>query len=210
MPICEVVRAIGSRDVAIALDIQLTRLVSNLNLKWSINDSQIKTIVEDIIDKYPNESIEDFVLCFKSARQGNYGELVRLDSAIIFRWIQEYLDAKYEALEDKLAREKDNPHEVITPSDEGPGYKAFKEYAKSLTMGTKVPDMPQEYYDTYGKEKPVKKQSTGHAFDPVASAEQLRMQDLRMQYGREHCDKYTGKVLPGSPSFDEFVKQSGL
>lgn len=203
MPICEVVRAIGSRDVAIALDIQLTRLVSNLNLKWSINDRQIKTIVEDIIDKYPNESIEDFVLCFKSARQGNYGELVRLDSAIIFRWIGEYLDAKYEALEDKLAREKDNPHEVITPAEEGPGYKAFKEYAKSLTMGAKVPDMPKDYYDKYGQDKPVARKSISR---PYSDPEVGHLADLRSEYGRLYTDLYTGLSLPGAISFEDYVK----
>lgn len=32
------------------------------------------------------------------------------------------------------------------------------------------------------------------------------LQDLKIQYGREHTDKYTGKTLPGHPSFKEWVK----
>jgi hypothetical protein len=33
-----------------------------------------------------------------------------------------------------------------------------------------------------------------------------QLQDLKIQYGREHTDKYTGKVLPGHPTFKEWVK----
>lgn len=133
----EVSRVVGSRQVAIALDIQLTRLIASLNLKWNISDAQIKTIVEDIIDKFPNESIEDFIMCFKKARQGEYGELFRLDSAVVFVWIQRYLDEKYEALEAALAKLKTNDYHERIPKDksseEGPGYRLFKEYVKEMT-----------------------------------------------------------------------------
>lgn len=135
VPMSEIIRVVGSRQVAIALDIQLTRLIASLNLKWNITDAQIKTIVEDIMDKFPNESIEDFMLCFKKARQGEYGELFRLDSAVVFVWIQRYLDEKYEALEAQLAKMKTNDYHERQPKDdsEGPGYKLFKQFVKDMT-----------------------------------------------------------------------------
>ena len=45
LPMSELIRHVGHRNVAIALDVQLTRLVASLNLKWNVNDSQIKDIV---------------------------------------------------------------------------------------------------------------------------------------------------------------------
>lgn len=142
----EISRVVGIRQVAIAIDIQLTRLIASLNLKWNITDAQIKTIVEDIMDKFPNESIEDFMMCFKKARQGEYGELFRLDSAVVFVWIQRYLDEKYEALEAELSKLKTNDYHERAPKDdgEGPGYKLFRQYVKDMTAknGDKLADRP--------------------------------------------------------------------
>lgn len=208
VPISELSRVTGTRQIAIALDIQLTRLVANLNLKWSVNDSQIKTIVEDIIDKFPNETIEDFVLCFKRARQGEYGELVRLDSAIVFSWIARYLDDKYQVLEDELRNERDKfPHEMPEVEQDGPGYKAFKEYAKSLKTGMKVPRISDADIKRYGQERPVEKTGTGHPRITEAGLEASQRLDLMREYGRQHTDIYTGKPLPGSPTFEQWVKE---
>lgn len=164
VPVAEVARVVGSRQVAIALDIQLTRLVASLNLKWNITDGQIKTIVEDIIDKYPNESIEDFVLCFKKARTGEYGELFRLDSAVVFVWIQRYLDEKYEVLENELRKAKQNDyHEPLKQDDEGPGYKLFKEHVKKMTEESRnhFAGMTDADHRKFGQDKPIRKSATG-------------------------------------------------
>lgn len=151
----ELRRVVGSRQVAIALDIQLTRLVANLNLKWSLNDTQIKTIVEDLLDKYPNESLEDFILCFKKARQGEYGELIRLDGPIIFSWIQTYLDEKYKAVEDDLMKQKDEFYKAVIIEESSRD--RFEEWKQSVNQfdGVKaVAKLTDEEIEAEGQEKP--------------------------------------------------------
>ncbi len=115
LPMSVVMQNVSPGDLERSLDIQLTKLVENLNLKWNLTPPQIKTIVEDLIDKYKSESLEDFILVFKKARQGEFGELYRLDSAVIFGWMEFYLSEKYEALERKLMREKDNIYKPMEP-----------------------------------------------------------------------------------------------
>jgi hypothetical protein len=160
IPITELKKHVEPREIAIALDIQLTRLVANLNLKWTVNDSQVKTIVEDLLEKYPNETLEDFILCFKKARQGEYGELIRLDSAIIFTWMTIYLEEKYEALEDELQKEKDRPYELPDKA-EGPGYRAFKEWSKKLTEQSRTPGLTRDDVLKYGQSEPKRRVATG-------------------------------------------------
>lgn len=105
----------NTREIKQSIDIQLTKLVAMLNLKWSLTDFQIKQIVEDLVEKFPHETVEDFILVFKKARQGEFGELTRLDSVVIFKWVEKYLEQKYDALVDKLNRERDEYYKTQLP-----------------------------------------------------------------------------------------------
>lgn len=155
IPMIELKRVVGSRQVAIALDIQLTRLVSNLNLKWNINDIQIKTIVEDLLDKYPNETLDDFILCFKKARQGQFGELIRLDGTIIFSWMKEYLDEKYQAVENDLMKQRDEYYKTVVPDESA--IERLEQWKQTINQADgfkKVPKLSEEEIQEEGKEKP--------------------------------------------------------
>lgn len=60
-----------------------------------------------LLESYPAETIEDVMLCFKNAKQGKYGKIYnRIDGQIIFEWFRQYLDEKYEYLEQKRHQEK--------------------------------------------------------------------------------------------------------
>ncbi len=107
VPMSIVSKNVNPGDLERSLDIQLTRLVQSLNLKWNIEPLQIKLIVEDLIDKYRHETLEDFILIFKKARQNEFGEIYRLDSAVVFGWVEKYLEEKYVAVETRLRKEKD-------------------------------------------------------------------------------------------------------
>lgn len=106
VPVSEIVRETGFKSVARVVDIHLTRCVAQFNRNNNLNDAQIKTLVEDLIDKYPAESIEDFILCFKMARQEEFEVPMWLDSSVIFGWMRQYLDRKYQVLEEKLKKER--------------------------------------------------------------------------------------------------------
>lgn len=174
IPICEMSRFAGMRQVAIAIDIHLTRLVGNLNLKWSLNDAQIKTIVEDLIDRYPNETIEDFILIFKKARLGEYGELIRLDSPIIFTWIEKYLEEKYEVIEKKLMNEKDEFYKRVVPENSERDYlQEWMDAIKDNPTGPKlVRKLTDEEIKYEGQEEP--KRGTGHKYDESEALVRLR------------------------------------
>lgn len=177
IPMAELKRTVGSRQVAIALDIQLTRLVANLNLKWTVNDAQIKTIVEDLLDKYPNETIEDFILCFKKARQGEYGELIRLDGPIIFSWMRLYLDDKYKAIENDLMKQKDDYYKTVIPDESAiERLEEWKQKINSADGFKSVPHLTDDEIKAEGQENPKR-----HAYQYNESEAQIRL--------REHHEK---------------------
>lgn len=169
LPLCELKHHVGHRSVAIALDVQLTRLVGSLNLKWNVNDSQIKDIVQDLIEEFPNESLEDFVLCFKNARKGKYGELMRLDSPIIFTWMRSYLDEKYQHVEEKWRLQKEEEKKPISQQGEHDWLKVWKESVDKLPHSKRF-DMTEEQIKKEGQLKPP---LTEYNPSPVAQAEMI-------------------------------------
>jgi hypothetical protein len=169
VPLCELRRTIGNKPVAQAIDIQLTRLVASMNLKWNLSDGQIQQIVEDLIDKFPNETVEDFILIFKKARQNEFGEIYRLDSAVIFGWVEKYLDEKYQVLESILMKEKDDIYKPveIAPSNVD-WHKKWLEEVKKINVDNSGNVIDDDYVKKYGKEDPVKVSvSAGYAYFEV-------------------------------------------
>lgn len=167
IPMSIVSRNVSPGDLERSLDIQLTRLVQSLNLKWNIEPPQIKLIVEDLIDKYKHETLEDFILIFKKARQNEFGEIYRLDSAVVFGWVDKYLDEKYKVVESKLREEKDAwKNESIrtqadwlqvwkeaiekTDSEGGP----IRTLSLNLTTLTNIRAMTEEEIKEEGQDKP--------------------------------------------------------
>lgn len=168
IPINVLMKTIDSREIYIALDIQLTKLVKSLNLKWNLQDGQIKTIVEDLIDKYPNETLEDFILVFRRARMGGFKDedgkttIFRLDSAVIFGWMEIYLGEKYDALEAKLKAEKDDQYKRVKTEDiRAEKHQAWldklKEACGVKDIVNKVPTLPADIILSEGQEKPKPK-----------------------------------------------------
>jgi len=111
-PLSVLMRMTERKTVKQILDLQLTKLAASFNLNLTLKDYQISQIIEDLIEKYPNETIEDFIYTFKQARQGAYGQVFRLDSAVVFDWMAQHLTQKYDAIESKLYAEKDNIYKV--------------------------------------------------------------------------------------------------
>lgn len=197
LPVTEIVRLEGFKSVAQAIDIALVKLVASLNIKNNLNDGQIKTIVEDLIEKYPNESIEDFVLVFKMARQNEFGTTYQtLDQPTIFGWMEKYLEKKYEQVEANLMSEKEEmyrtPKQREKVNEEGEGYKLAKKYLEELKGGAKVPNLTEEEIQREGQRKSVKKDynpmtketlSLKLTIDKICAA---RYRDLRDFTGYKH------------------------
>lgn len=198
VPMVELKRVVGTRQVAIALDVQLTRLVASLNLKWNLNDLQIKTIVEDLIDKFPNESLEDFILCFKKARQGEYGELIRLDSPIVFTWMEKYLEEKYTEVENQLMAEKETYNKTIQPENSERDWLKVWQEAIDALPSRKPPPITDEEINKEGQLK-TKRQPY-----PQTSPEEFYLKQRRLAYIKHAYEPRTAELRPGAMSETDF------
>ena len=73
----------------------ILRTSAFFNIGKPMNEDQAIETAYLLLDKYPHESFEDFVIMFRNAKTGKYGELYnRLDGQIIFKWMGEYLEEK--------------------------------------------------------------------------------------------------------------------
>jgi hypothetical protein len=73
----------------------ILRTSAFFNLGKAMSEDQAIETAYLLLDKYPHESMEDFVIMFRNAKTGKYGELYnRLDGQIIFKWMGEYLEEK--------------------------------------------------------------------------------------------------------------------
>lgn len=88
---------------------QLERLVESVNVDARLNmrPEQITMIAEDLVDTFPVESLEDFVLCFRRAIMGMYGVIYKIDMSVICTWMAEYLEEKYLYVEQVHQKAKD-------------------------------------------------------------------------------------------------------
>lgn len=175
-------------------------LALNLNLGNTVNDFQVKNIVEDLLHEFPNESIEDFMLVFKNARHGHYGTIYRLDIAVIFQWVRQHLDEKYIVLEDNLMNEKENEYRsykfegIQQPNPDGTKPpidvdKLLSEYLESIKrVQMKVPaPLTQKQIAEEGGERPKAMKYV------TPSLEYVRDREIHKQYLLANYDPQTGK-----------------
>lgn len=113
-PITALIRHAGGKTVQTYLEAELIKLAGNFNGNPALNlkDYQVPVLAEMLIENYKWESIEDFTLCFRKAMLGMYGEIYRIDGAVIGQWMARYLEEKYDALEQRKAKEKKQESEV--------------------------------------------------------------------------------------------------
>lgn len=114
--------------------------------------------------------------------------------------IYKYLNANKDRYFKELA------HVEIKPEDaplEGEAFKAKTDWViAELQKATEPMAARINPYKDIVVPTPVQKGLKYYPADPSVG----RMQDLKVQYGREHTDKYTGKRLDGSPTFEEWLK----
>lgn len=117
-PITALISHAGQQTVQAYVEAEIVKLAMNFNGNPALNlkDYQVPVIAEMLIENYKWESIEDFTLCFRKASCGMYGEIYRIDGAVIGQWMAKYLEEKYDALEQRKEKEKQkdkNPVSIV-------------------------------------------------------------------------------------------------
>ncbi|WP_207425977.1 hypothetical protein [Pedobacter sp. SYSU D00535] len=90
----------GNLAIKAILTILLEEVINFLNVGKTMNDRQIATTINLIIDDYSQLKPDDFKLCFKNGMKGKYGKSYdRLDGNVIFEWLEQYLYEKESEIE---------------------------------------------------------------------------------------------------------------
>jgi hypothetical protein len=88
----------------------ILRTASFFNIGRPMSEDQAIESAYLLMEKYPYESLEDFVIMLRNAKLGKYGDgklYNRLDGMIIFGWMAEYMEEKA-AYREKLHQQMKN------------------------------------------------------------------------------------------------------
>jgi len=73
-----------------------------------LSPEQTEILVDDIIDVYKWDSIEDIQICLKNGRQGKYGKTYgKLNMIVFTEWMTSHLEEKSTAREQAMQKAKD-------------------------------------------------------------------------------------------------------
>lgn len=103
----EMTQVSSEAHVRMFIEMELARLGELVSVGGNLTAVQIEHIAENFVNEYPNETIADIKICFSRGASGRYGDIFRMDGIVINKWFKQYLDEKYQALEDKLMKEKE-------------------------------------------------------------------------------------------------------
>jgi hypothetical protein len=146
--IVKVKKQIGEKDLLKVVSFMLASCISNFNVTTKPSkeqaELQVYTMANDIINEFPYESLEDFALCFKKARNYAFGSTFnRVDSETVFGWMRKHLEANAAEREminhnlkhPKQAKEEIKPLEFVDPKNKE-HYDAVQNIAKQLRTGS--------------------------------------------------------------------------
>lgn len=189
IPISVLEKNTSRKEVLKALDGMVTRLAASINLNNNLNDFQIKVIVEDLYDRYHNESLEDFMLMFKKARQGEFGTIYTLHSAVVFEWMTKYLEQKYQVIEDNLMRERDEEYRkygrnIVVPENMDRDHLAEWAEAIAGVSANGIRPLTEEEIQEEGQEKPKREV---HKFDRTEAQIRINETYRAIFKGQELC-----------------------
>lgn len=69
----------------------LNDMLNFFNAGNDMNDTQVATTVDFILEEYPYMKTDDITLCFRNAMKGKYGNLYnRIDGQVIMGWLRAY------------------------------------------------------------------------------------------------------------------------
>ncbi len=97
----------GEESVQMTIEAILLASMDNFNVKYHLTDVQIEFFAEAFVEEFGYETIDDLIVCLKSAAKGKFGEIYSaIDPPTLFKWFRLHLDLKYQQKENLLHRKK--------------------------------------------------------------------------------------------------------
>lgn len=115
----------------------------SLNVKETMNALQIVEAANEMMEKFSHESYDDFILCLKKGKNGEYGPIYnKIDRSVLFTFWNKYLEEKILFLENKNLNYKGlESHSIIGTGKNVPEkYKAhFASIRESIQKRNSIP-----------------------------------------------------------------------
>jgi hypothetical protein len=105
---------------------------------------------------FPHESLADFKLAFERGCMGQYGDIFRMDGIVMRKWMERYLEEKYQYVEDAMMKEKESIYGV-RPTQATSEKDWHKIWLEAIGVGNKVPSLTDQEIKEQGKEDPKRK-----------------------------------------------------
>src|SRR5690606_23664867 len=203
----EVVAVAGEKEVVKYVHFELIKLASLLSVGANLTDTQASFIAEELIRVFPNETLADFKLCFQRGAIGQYNingekDIFRMDGIVLRRWMEKYLEEKYQVVEEKLMKEKDEYYRITADpkQTEDVADKYIVQMLDALKPNKTASGITDEEIRQEGQERPKRKPY------PSTPASLIRQCELHDQWIRECFDIYTGKPNENWMPEDEWLK----
>lgn len=127
----KLIKQSGEDEVQATIEAIIFVGMENFNVKYHLSDTQTEFFAEAFIEEFGYETIDDLIVCLKSAAKGKFGEIYSaIDPPTLFKWFRLHLDLKYQQKENLLQRKKITNLQQL---DESPVNKELnKTYCKQI------------------------------------------------------------------------------
>jgi hypothetical protein len=208
-PICDLERVVGRNQIVRYVEFELVKMSSLVSVGGNLNDTQVQFIAIQLVELFPCESLADFKLCFQRGCIGQYGEIYRMDGIVLRQWMEKYLDEKYQVVEEKLMREKEEHYKIAEPKPAESGqlshdqamdwFRKWKDLVNKVEM-KKIAPLSEKEIREEGQER--KK----HTHYPSTSESEFNKRMQHLEYIKENYDARTGDKLPGWIPEETYLK----
>ncbi len=162
----------------------------------------------DTIDRYQYDPVDVLVKCLESppsTGQKNW----RLTPDTISEWMGIALEREADRLERAHNNKKTEKAEIeANPEISQETEKMVKDYINSLSDFKKVAPLPEGYEKEYGCREPKKVSHSAGYVQP--SQQYIFLGEAKRTWALENTDMITGKRLPNSTNFDDWIKNHHL